>query len=318
MSARLKCENDELTHSAKNICLTVPLRFELNGFCLATIFWTSYTNDSKKDVPLTKESSTTQIIECNDLNVDIEYLIKKEPEKYIYTPIPKDYLSLVHCTVKYNKEGLMSKTFSLYFDGQNENDRTFLLTARKHLKIDGHSEYFIGNDEKSLKNLNDENSIAKLKGINLTGTEYVFYNQNNQQSVAIIYNTHIFGSKEPRNITVLLYNVEKPIHPLKENETIIGEWRAGHATDLIEIKNKTPVYNKESKVYSLELLENRVKQPSHKNFQLLITNGDREEDIIMQFGRIDDNNFALDYRYPLTAMQAFAIALSSFHNRFRT
>lgn len=39
---------------------------------------------------------------------------------------------------------------------------------------------------------------------------------------------------------------------------------------------------------------------------------------VMQFGRIDENNFALDYRYPLTAVQAFGIALSSFHNRFRS
>jgi len=37
----------------------------------------------------------------------------------------------------------------------------------------------------------------------------------------------------------------------------------------------------------------------------------------MQFGRIDENTFALDYRFPFTALQAFAIALSSFHNRFR-
>ncbi|CAF1141734.1 unnamed protein product [Rotaria sordida] len=152
-----------------------------------TIYNTTKTEPHKKDVPLTKESSTTKVIESNDLNVNIEYLIGKEPEKYIYTPIPKDYLGLVHCTVKYNKEGLISKTFSLYFNGQNENDRTFLLTARKHIRIDGHSEYFIGNDEKSLKNLNDENSIAKLKGINITSTEYVLYNQNNQQSVAVIY-----------------------------------------------------------------------------------------------------------------------------------
>lgn len=38
----------------------------------------------------------------------------------------------------------------------------------------------------------------------------------------------------------------------------------------------------------------------------------------MQFGRIDEDSFALDYRYPLTGIQAFAIALSSFHKRFRT
>ena len=38
----------------------------------------------------------------------------------------------------------------------------------------------------------------------------------------------------------------------------------------------------------------------------------------MQFGRINENNFALDYRYPLTALQAFAIALAAFHSRART
>jgi hypothetical protein len=43
-----------------------------------------------------------------------------------------------------------------------------------------------------------------------------------------------------------------------------------------------------------------------------------EENIIMQFGRIDENNFALDYRYPLRATEAFAIALSSFYNQLRT
>lgn len=43
-----------------------------------------------------------------------------------------------------------------------------------------------------------------------------------------------------------------------------------------------------------------------------------ENNVAMQFGRIDENNFALDYRYPLTAAQAFAIALGSFHRWFRT
>jgi hypothetical protein len=42
-----------------------------------------------------------------------------------------------------------------------------------------------------------------------------------------------------------------------------------------------------------------------------------ENNIAMQFGRINEDTFALDYRYPLTAIQAFSIALSSFHNRFR-
>ena len=35
----------------------------------------------------------------------------------------------------------------------------------------------------------------------------------------------------------------------------------------------------------------------------------------MQFGRTDDHEFTMDFRYPLSAVQAFAIALSSFDSK---
>lgn len=37
--------------------------------------------------------------------------------------------------------------------------------------------------------------------------------------------------------------------------------------------------------------------------------------IVMQFGRIADDIFTLDYSYPMCAVQAFAIALSSFDGK---
>ena len=37
--------------------------------------------------------------------------------------------------------------------------------------------------------------------------------------------------------------------------------------------------------------------------------------IVMQFGRIADDIFTLDYNYPMCAVQAFAIALSSFDGK---
>ena len=39
------------------------------------------------------------------------------------------------------------------------------------------------------------------------------------------------------------------------------------------------------------------------------------QNVVMQFGRINENEFALDYRSPLTAIQAFAIALTSFQSQ---
>ncbi len=40
-----------------------------------------------------------------------------------------------------------------------------------------------------------------------------------------------------------------------------------------------------------------------------------EEEVVMQFGRVDEDTFTCDYRYPLSAVQAFGIALSSFDSR---
>ena len=37
--------------------------------------------------------------------------------------------------------------------------------------------------------------------------------------------------------------------------------------------------------------------------------------IVMQFGRVADDIFTMDFNYPLCALQAFAIALSSFDGK---
>ena len=57
----------------------------------------------------------------------------------------------------------------------------------------------------------------------------------------------------------------------------------------------------------------RVKVASVKNFQLC----ERDvQDHIMQFGRIEGrHSFTMDFQYPLTPMQAFAIAISSLQSK---
>lgn len=37
--------------------------------------------------------------------------------------------------------------------------------------------------------------------------------------------------------------------------------------------------------------------------------------IVMQFGRISDEIFTMDFRYPLSPLQAFGIAMTSFHGK---
>lgn len=57
----------------------------------------------------------------------------------------------------------------------------------------------------------------------------------------------------------------------------------------------------------------RVDKASVKNFQLI--DNDDENKIYLQFGRIAENEFTLDFQWPFSPTQAFAIALSSFDGK---
>ncbi len=57
----------------------------------------------------------------------------------------------------------------------------------------------------------------------------------------------------------------------------------------------------------------QVTQASVKNFQIVHDND--LDYVIMQFGRVAEDVFTMDYRYPMCALQAFGIALSSFDSK---
>ena len=53
-----------------------------------------------------------------------------------------------------------------------------------------------------------------------------------------------------------------------------------------------------------------------KNFQLEdVDNKSKEGNVYLQFGKVDDDKFTMDYQYPLSALQCFMICLTSFDNK---
>ncbi|XP_033739406.1 tubby-related protein 4-like [Pecten maximus] len=75
--------------------------------------------------------------------------------------------------------------------------------------------------------------------------------------------------------------------------------------------NKAPLWNENSQVYQLDF-GGRVTQESAKNFQIEFRGRQ-----VMQFGRIDSNAYTLDFQYPFTAIQAFAVALANVTQRLK-
>jgi hypothetical protein len=87
--------------------------------------------------------------------------------------------------------------------------------------------------------------------------------------------------------------------------------------------NKPPRWNDHVGAYVLNF-HGRVTKASVKNFQLVTDEheqGDRAnnatqlDDIALMFGRRGDNEFAMDYRWPMSAFQAFAIAITSCNSK---
>lgn len=87
------------------------------------------------------------------------------------------------------------------------------------------------------------------------------------------------------------------------------------------LKNKSPRWHEQLQCWCLNF-KGRVTVASVKNFQLVAAvepshnvSPAEQEKVILQFGKIGKDIFTMDYRYPLSAFQAFAICLSSFDTK---
>lgn len=101
----------------------------------------------------------------------------------------------------------------------------------------------------------------------------------------------------------------------------------GDVRRYLAFKNRMPYFEELSKSYVLEF-DGRVPQPSVKNFQLILDTSaeagasgagaepaaasyPKDDYIVLQFGRLPDDTFFLDFRHPLSYAQAFGIVLAS-------
>ncbi|RWV87064.1 hypothetical protein GW17_00050984 [Ensete ventricosum] len=90
--------------------------------------------------------------------------------------------------------------------------------------------------------------------------------------------------------------------------------KAHSAGASVVLRNKAPRWHEHLQCWCLNF-HGRVTVASVKNFQLVATTdagiGDGEM-VLLQFGKVGDDMFTMDYRQPLSAFQAFAICLTSF------
>ncbi|KAM6237259.1 LOW QUALITY PROTEIN: tubby-related protein 1 [Porphyrio hochstetteri] len=267
----------------------------------------------KKSKKAKEERPPSPVIEVDNL------------EEFVLRPAPQGVT--VKCRVTRDKKGMDRGLYPTYYLHLDNDKKVFLLAGRKRKKSKT-SNYLISIDPTDLSR-GGENFIGKLRS-NLMGTKFtVFDNGANpdranadwsnvrQELSAVVYETNVLGFKGPRKMTVIIPgmnsdNERVPIRPRNDNDGLLMRWHNKNMDNVIELHNKAPVWNDETQSYVLNF-HGRVTHASVKNFQ--IVHGSDPDYIVMQFGRVADDAFTMDYNYPLCAVQAFAIALSSFDGK---
>ncbi|XP_027621908.1 tubby protein homolog isoform X3 [Tupaia chinensis] len=279
---------------------------------------------SKKSV---REAASAPSPTAPEPPVDVEV---QDLEEFALRPAPQGIT--IKCRITRDKKGMdrgMYPTYFLHLD-REDGKKVFLLAGRKRKKSKT-SNYLISVDPTDLSRGGDS-YIGKLRS-NLMGTKFTVYDNGvnpqkassstlesgtlRQELAAVCYETNVLGFKGPRKMSVIVPGMNMvhervSIRPRNEHEALLARWQNKNTESIIELQNKTPVWNDDTQSYVLNF-HGRVTQASVKNFQII--HGNDPDYIVMQFGRVAEDVFTMDYNYPLCALQAFAIALSSFDSK---
>lgn len=130
------------------------------------------------------------------------------------------------------------------------------------------------------------------------------------------------GGKAPTQTEFPLGNLDSfPSIPFFRSKSARIDSAPAQAQDeeKLVLKNKSPRWHEQLQCWCLNF-RGRVTVASVKNFQLVASDengaaGQEHDMVILQFGKIGKDLFTMDYRYPISAFQSFAICLSSFDTK---
>ena len=92
----------------------------------------------------------------------------------------------------------------------------------------------------------------------------------------------------------------------------IDQARAGDKIETLRMVTKLPEWSEDMGSLVQRFVGDRVRLSSSKNFLMTAAASDEKHGRVLQFGKKNKGEYALDMRYPLAPIQAFAICLTHF------
>ncbi|KAL6463039.1 hypothetical protein MHYP_G00274300 [Metynnis hypsauchen] len=229
--------------------------------------------------------------------------------------------TMVQCCVQRDRTDKSGPTYRMF--REIEGGKKQLLLVARRMKKSKASSFVISVDES-----NKADSVVGALRSNKKRTEFILYDKVREpgeideallaeacmKELAAISYEKVLGLRKLQQMSVVIPGKDKirerrPVYVFTAQESTLKKLLKNKKSKLITLEVKKPVWNAEMKACALDF-NGRVKKTSAKNFQLICPKN--PEKLVMQFGRVDEEHFALDYSAPLCALQAFAIALSWF------
>eukprot|EP00250_Pteridium_aquilinum_P010397 c19356_g1_i1 orf=315-1709(-) len=245
-------------------------------------------------------------------------------------PLPLD-VGRCACYILHEREAGADSpiVYSLYTDeGHGRQDRK--LAVARHRRRSGRSEFIIGqNGADTLLAKREEGFMGRVSA-NIVGSRYHIWDeattsvrkfQGARQLLGVIMFeptvTTFTGTYRVMRAYVPKYQ-SLHISNTTQHESIglAKDWEEnmGKAHELCSRK---PYYNREMRRYELDYRDRtrsgyRI-QTSSKNFQLIMEEHGKQ--VILLHGKVGNSKYIMEYRFPLTAYQAFGICLASIDSK---
>uniref|UniRef100_A0A7S3IBE3 Tubby C-terminal domain-containing protein n=2 Tax=Fabrea salina TaxID=342563 RepID=A0A7S3IBE3_9CILI len=288
---------------------------------------TEFTPEETNFAPTVPVESQEETKETKDTQINMReayFLIKQEMSdmfKFVNSPLRKNIK--LECTIRRDRKGfgrLYPKYYLHLSDGWS-----FILGAKK--RPGKKTPNFLLSMSKEELSVKSDFYLGKLRG-NFLGSKYFIYDKglnpkskyanvnNTRQELGVMLYEGNGGNSGPRKMRVIIPAVNTDQEsvvwkPVFKEQSILENYNAKNYSGMFAFYNKPPVWNDKAKAFVLDF-KGRVSMASIRNFQLV--DDKNEDNTYIQFGRIGENHFNLDFKWPFSPLQAFSIALSSLDN----
>jgi tubby-related protein 1 len=232
---------------------------------------------------------------------------------------------LVHCHVARVRSSGGAVAYSLYIEGPNPEriaaqplGARFLLHAAKQ-RGRGASHYVMSLDPPAgeggrsahAQSASPQRCAGHVRS-NFIGTEFVATDgADRREIVSVLYGVNVLGSRGPRR---MMGAVPAPAQQPTRGALARAARADACDTACVLLRPKAPRWNGTLGAFCLNF-HGRVALASVKNFQLVADGSGDSRTPTLQFGKVNEELFTLDYAHPMTAAQAFAVALTAFDGK---